>query len=53
MPYKDSETKKQYQALYQRRHYSKNTEYYKNKAKIRKLKISTWYKEFKKNIRMF
>tara|TARA_R100000406_G_scaffold73516_1_gene53776 strand:- start:742 stop:1098 length:357 start_codon:yes stop_codon:yes gene_type:complete len=36
MPYKDPEVRREYNRLYQKKHYQENKEYYKAKAKISK-----------------
>lgn len=39
------------QKLYQRAHYKRKTEYYKEKAHERKLKLLEWYREYKSTLK--
>jgi predicted HNH restriction endonuclease len=50
MPYKDKEKQKEKNRDYQKLHYQKKKEYYKNKAKEREARLRIEFAEFKKTL---
>jgi|TARA_Y100000015_G_scaffold20253_1_gene19597 transcription elongation factor Elf1 len=46
MPYKDRDVRRAYNKAYQKKHYAKNKEYYKSKAKQTKAQQRKWNREF-------
>lgn len=51
MPYKDREKQKEKNRLYQQKYYQNNKQFYKDKAKERKIKIRKEFNDFKSNLK--
>ena len=53
MPFKDPDVRREYNRLYQKRHYQENKEYYKSKAKEAKVAQRTVNRSFAKRVKAF
>ena len=51
MPYKNKQDKRRYNKAYQKKHYSENKQYYKDKAKKSKLIQRKWNREFTNRVK--
>ncbi len=50
MPFKDPEKRREYNKLYQKKHYKKKKQYYMDKAAAQKAVTRAWFDEFKSGL---